>query len=105
MSQDRIRELEHIIEQQNHERKELYARIEKAEDMVRILEQVIKHQNSQGAVGEAVAITADGRVYHGSAMPGKIRNRYLERLLDRIGRASIFVFDLLRPHRADKPAK
>lgn len=80
MSQDRIRALEQIIEQQNRERirineenqrncNELYARTEKAEDMVRILEKIIKHQNSQGAVGEAMAVTADGKVYMGSAMP------------------------------------
>lgn len=90
MSQDRIRELEQIIEQQKREG-------EKLRDQVRILEQIIKLQNSRGAVGEAVAITADGRVYRGSAMPDKLRNRYLDRLLCQINRASIFVLDHLRP--------
>lgn len=91
MSQDRIRELE-------QECKELRARVQ-------ILEQIIKYQNSQGATGEAVAITADGKVYMGSymgsVMPGRM-NRFLERLVGRFNRASIFVLDHLRSRRKEQ---
>lgn len=65
MSQDRIRELEQIIEQQKQ-------RAEKAEAEVQLLEKIIKHQNSRGAIGVAVAETADGKVYTGAAMPNTV---------------------------------
>lgn len=94
MSQDRIRELEQIIEQQNRNYNELYARTKKAEDMVQILEKIIKHQNRQGAIGEAVAVTADGKVYVGAAMPhNRITNRYLETPLRWVGKADYFFFN------------
>lgn len=78
MSEDRIRELEQTI-------KELRARAEKAEEMVQILEKIIKHQNRQGSIGEAVAVTADGKVYIGSAMP-YVNER--QEITDRLGNSS-----------------
>ena len=41
---------------------------------------------------EAIAITRDGKIYHGRSVEPKIRNKYIEKLIWWIGKAYAFFF-------------